>query len=91
LLPAHACVLCAKVLLGINFAVSYCWRRVRDASYRTFSAAAMVSAIPDGRAHLSSCDLRPEDGCRTPAHSIARSIDLPISLSDGECRTWRIG
>ena len=42
LLTAHARVLCASALLGINFAVSYCLKRVGDARYGTFSAKAML-------------------------------------------------
>jgi hypothetical protein len=35
-------VLCASVLLGINFADSYCVKSTGDARHRTFSAIAML-------------------------------------------------
>jgi hypothetical protein len=62
LLTAHARVLCASDLLGINFAVSYCVKGVGDARYRTFSATTMLGAIPDSVHHLQVCNLRSEVG-----------------------------
>jgi hypothetical protein len=35
-------VLCTSVLMGINFAVSYCVKSSGDARHRTFSAIAML-------------------------------------------------